>query len=113
MMLVLSRRHLRPSADKVSLYQQYTAAFNAGLACSAPLVQSEMARRRQAGRLIRSCLMPVLVVLWMQWNQPNWGPSTVLKWALGAYVVVLILYAYAELTIFSEGKRAQAIERAD
>jgi hypothetical protein len=60
---------------------------------------TEVRKRRERGRLIRTALVPLLIIPWMIFSG---SPMAILAAELIGYVFVLVLYAYIEVTIFQE-----------
>lgn len=85
-----------------AINRAYSKAIDAGLSCGKPRIVSEVAKRRQTGRMVRSALLPLVIcgcyVVW-------WPYAT----ATGI-VVILVLYGYSEAVIFLEGCRGMRVK---
>ena len=66
----------------------------------------EVAKRRQTGRLLRSALVPLLIVLWHLHKTDNLVLWLTIILIFVEYFVMLILYGYAEATILHEAYHA-------
>lgn len=66
----------------------------------------EVAKRRQTGRLLRSALLPLVLVqlhLSISWQIPLWCGIALMA---AEYLLLLLLYGYAEVTILHEAYHA-------
>lgn len=99
---VLIRRLSRPPLSGRSwaaanqLYRQTIAQTLSG---SNDVIKAEVLRRRERGRLVRTSLIPTLL-LGVQFGGPAVWTRTL--WALFGAAAVLGLYAYVEFTIYEE-----------
>ena len=98
-MRALSRGRLTGKTLK-AINEDYRAKIKSALAGQNEEVKKEVVKRRERGRLVRTALVPtLLVVIVITTGQSFWlrGAS-----ALGALALFLFLYAYVEVTIYEE-----------
>ena len=69
-----------------------------------------MAKRRQTGRLLRSALIPIWLIVVSLGLKAAWGVILIILSMLVVYCLLLGLYAYAEATIYQEGYRGEQIK---
>jgi len=100
---------IKPSRSAIN--KRFSAVITAGLTCGNAWVESELAKRRQTGRILRSTLGPVLFTIWTIGHHLGWRPLRTSVLELTAYLVVLLLFAYAETVIFQEGYRGEQIHK--
>jgi hypothetical protein len=108
---VLARDKLSPEERSWrKLGERYSRALDAGLTCGKILIETEVAKRRLTGRLVRSCLLPAWTALWIvgdSWTLPRLAIASI-----SLYVMILMLYAYAEVVVFREGLRGERVRAA-
>ena len=61
---------------------------------------NEVRKRRERGRLIRTAMVPLLLIPWIIFSDS--GIAYLIGAESIAYVFILVLYAYIEITIFQE-----------
>lgn len=95
---------------RTAIDKRYSAVITAGLSCGNARVEAEVAKRRQTARIMRSALIPVIVVIWVVGSKTGWSVWQRLSASGAAYVALLLLYAYSEVAIFQEGYRGERIK---
>jgi hypothetical protein len=105
---VFAPQHLpKGPVKKETINELYSLAISTGMSCGNPRIESEVAKRRQTGRLMRSALVPGVVATILIAHSQGWSSLGIAGIAFGLYLVLMILYAYAEVAVFQEGKRGQ------
>jgi len=94
------------------LQDDYSAAIDAGLTCGQPIVEAETAKRRIAGRIVRSSLVPVWVLVCGLSAQNGWAWAPLLGMLAATYFAILTLYAYAEVALYKEGRRGERVRKS-
>jgi hypothetical protein len=90
---------------------RYSKALDAGLTCGNALIEAEVAKRRNTGRLVRSALLPALLAIWLLPVMRSHMWWSLLAMA-GVYLCLLVLYAYSEAVIFGECLRGERVRAA-
>ncbi|MBC8552346.1 MAG: hypothetical protein H8D23_22185 [Candidatus Brocadiales bacterium] len=90
--------------SKDALNKHYSFLIDSAMICGNDSVVKEVLKRRQTGRLCRSALIPVLLIV----SQMASGIGMIALLA-GAYVFMLLLYAYSEVATFTEAYRGYRI----
>ncbi len=70
-------------------------------------IAAEVSKRRQTGRILRSALCPICIVLFVMASHAQWPWWVTAVAALCSYIVLLLLYGYAEVAIFHEATLAK------
>lgn len=92
---------------RTAIDKRYSAVITAGLSCGNARVEAEVAKRRQTTRIMRSALIPVIIMIWVVGCKTGWSVWQRLSASGAAYVALLLLYAYSEVAIFQEGYRGE------
>jgi hypothetical protein len=74
--------------------RSYRDAISHALQGGSDEIKAEVLRRRERGRLVRTGLVPAVLSVWT--FVPGWTASA------AAFLLVLLLYAYLEVTIYQE-----------
>lgn len=90
-------RKWRQKAQAIN--RDYRKAISHALQDGSDEIKAEVLRRRERGRLVRTALVPAVLGAFIV--VPGWGglPGAVL-----AFLLVLLLYGYLEVTIYQEAK---------
>lgn len=100
-------RHKLPGVARMNREQitaAYNAAVNDAIHCGVERISSEVAKRRQTCRLLRTTLFPLGLVL-VGFRDTLGGLGLAVA-GLVTYGLILLLNGYAEVTIFDEAYHA-------
>ena len=110
MIKIFAKRKISDIDDRSmdALNSRYSFLIDQAMICGNDIVIKEVQKRRQTGRLCRSALVPaVLVIVVLLWKHIN-------SWALSsiplAYLIMLLLYGYSEVAVFTEAHRGYRIK---
>jgi hypothetical protein len=106
------RLGLGAKPTRTAIDDRYSLVIDAGLSCGNERVASEVAKRRQTARIVRSALIPTLLGIWVLGAELQKSVSQRIVIWIAAYVSLLLLYAYSEVTIFQEGNRGLRMMQA-
>ena len=107
MMKIFSRKKL-PNVTKMTfekINKEFNNYINAALTCGNDNIAKEVMKRRQAGRLIRSSLLPVCFLMYIC-SKPYCNIHLILFFLFCTYCTMLVVYAYSEVIIFHEAYHA-------
>jgi hypothetical protein len=89
--------------------RRYSNVIDVGLSCGVVRIEGEVEKRRQTGRILRSTLAPVVLALVAIGQNACWSTLTVVLLCLAYYMLLLPLYAFAEVVVFKEALRGERV----
>lgn len=96
--LYFSRR--RPPGPWREMSRQFNAAVGAALANAPEAIKTEVVKRRERSRLLRTCFVPVVLAVWiLTAGQEKWVR---LALEFASFIIIVLLYAYTEVMIYQE-----------
>ena len=94
---------------KGNINKLYSKYIDETMMCDNEHVIKEILKRRQTGRLCRSALLPLILIVYKIISSQTSSTWLIVLGILCSYVFVLILYTYAEISVFSEASRGSRI----
>jgi hypothetical protein len=100
------------NSSRSAINKRFSAIITAGLSCGSNIVETEVAKRRQTGRMVRSALLPAILAATAFGQHAKWGILKSVLAAIVTYAAVLLVYAYAEVVTCQEAYRGEQIKKA-
>ena len=101
------------NASRSAINKRFSEIITAGLSCGNSIVESEVAKRRQTGRMIRSALVPAVLTAIAFGRHARWGILQSVMAAIVTYAAVLLVYAYSEVATCQEAYRGEQIKKSE
>jgi len=90
--------------------KRYSCAVDIGAECGNPRVETEVEKRRQTGRILRSSLIPSMMLVFAYLSSSGQSGISIVGYLVVTYIALLLLYAFAEYVLFKECTRAERIQ---
>lgn len=93
-----------------NIHEAYSSAIDSAMTCGVPEIISELTKRRQTGRLVRSSLIPGCLIVYSIGVTTSHTRIAISLIPL-FYITIIFIYAFSECTTFQEALRGQRIEK--